>query len=158
MKKIAVLIMAVLLSGCLYGKNKGFSIASNIKNSINKKIKIKSIRNGIVSTQDIYTLKPKQDGVSTNSLDQSIVYYAYPNGDRFNSKSNLMIKFNDKDIDIETIEQQYGLKLIRKMNSGDYLFKIIDGDVVNIINSLIQDKSLKIKRIKPNVKLNVKPL
>ncbi len=161
MKKIVILTVAIFLSGCLYGKNKELRVAKSIKKSIKKKIKIQNIRNGKVFTQEIYILKAKdsQNKTLTKSMQQDRLYYVYPNGDRFNSKSDIMVKFyNDKDIDIKEIEDRYGLKLIRKMNSGDFLFKNIKGDTLNKINSLLRDKAQKIKRIKPNIKPNIKPL
>jgi hypothetical protein len=161
MKKIIAIIVAVLLGGCLYGKDKDLNIASNIKNNIEKKIKMKNIRNGRVFTQEVYILKTKNvsNTMSTNLLNQDIVYYAYSNGSKFNSKSDIMIKFyNQIDVNIEDIEYKYGLKLIKKMNSGDFLFKNLDGDTVEKIASLIQDITLKIKRVLPNMKLNMKPL
>ena len=70
-----------------------------------------------------------------------------------------MIKFKSSShIDMKAFERKYHLKLIRKMNSGDYLFKNMDGDTLNIINTILADNSVQIERIKPNLILNVMPL
>ncbi|MBA1420060.1 MAG: hypothetical protein FAF03_04155 [Epsilonproteobacteria bacterium] len=158
MKKIVTTVVIVSLSSCLYGKNKDLNIASNIKNSIEKKIKMKNIRNTKVFTQEIYVLKTKNtsDKILAKTLNKDIVYYAYPNGNKFNSRSDIMVKFNQHDVNIEEIEYKYDLKLIRKMNSGDFLFKNLDGNTLEKINLILQDETLKVKRILPNMKLNMK--
>jgi len=156
MKKILVIMMAVLLNGCLYGKNKDLNIPSNIKGSIEKKSKMFSIKNSHKISEDIYVIK-KDKSIGALNQDDTI-YYAYPNGSRFDSKSEIMIKFeNPKSVDISYVETKYGLKFVRKMNSGDFLFKNLDGDTLDKIGLISDDEIFKIKRIFPNMQLNMKP-
>ncbi len=68
-----------------------------------------------------------------------------------------MIKFkNNKKVDLSQIEVKYALKLIRKMNSGDYLFKNTEGDTLEKIGKISQDRDLDIRKISPDLKLNMK--
>jgi hypothetical protein len=128
--------------------------------SAKEKVEIQEIRNGRVYSQEIYiiensTTRPSE--MSTQSS-ENITHYLFANGNEFNSKSKIMIKFNSDDVDIKEIESKYNLRLKRKMNSGDYLFENLGEDTLSTINLLLKEKSSKIKRVSPNMILNMKPM
>jgi len=159
MKQIIAIIAVMLLIGILYSKNQTMDIAGD---SIKEKVKIKNIRNGYVYNQEIYVLKDlnvtEPSSMITKST-QHITHYAFANGNRFNSKSEIMVKFKSPiHIDIESIEKKYHLKLKRKMNSGDYLFENLGDNTLDIINLLLTDEPDNIERVSPNMILNMKPM
>ncbi len=151
MKKIVMVLVCVMISGCLYGKNRGLNIPN-----IYKSISINEASNGSLKQKKVYILKDGSD--SKEALSSSgVKQYAYENGSRFTSRSDLMIKFIDKTkVDLRSFEKEYGLKLKRKMNSGDYLFVSLDGDILKKIDKISQKMKKNIKRIMPNVVLNMK--
>jgi len=159
MKQIIAIITVMLLTGILYAKNQTMDIAGD---SIKEKVKIKNIRNGYVYNQEIYVIEDSNvtepSSMSIQST-QHITHYAFANGNRFNSKSEIMVKFKSTShIDIESIEKKYHLKLKRKMNSGDYLFENLGNNTLDIINLLLTDESANIERVSPNMILNMKPM
>ncbi len=152
MKKVLYLFLVLFLTGCLYGNNKALHLPSNVL----KKSVLKIVRNGKMTEKIVYTIR--KDNINNRVQNsEKIQYYAYSNGQEFNSKSNIMIKFkNNKKVDLSQIEVKYALKLIRKMNSGDYLFKNTEGDTLEKIGKISQDRDLDIKKISPDLKLNMK--
>ncbi|HHB94108.1 MAG TPA: hypothetical protein ENK88_03095 [Campylobacterales bacterium] len=160
MKQIIAIITVMLLIGTLYAKNQIMDIAGD---SIKEKVKIKNIRNGHVYNQEIYVIedsnKTESSTMGVQSNQQHITHYAFANGNRFDSKSEIMVKFkSESHIDIENIEKKYHLKLKRKMNSGDYLFENLGANTFDIINLLITDEANSIERVSPNMILNMKPM
>ena len=152
MKIFNLLLATALLTGTLYAKKEKMLIDTN---SIKNSVKMTNIRNGIVYNEKVYILKDMQKTASASTLTQ----YAFSDGRTFNSKSEIMIKFNkDTNVNINEIEQTYHLEFIRKMNSGDYLFKNSANTTLETINSILNDKSSDIERISPNVIFNMKPL
>ena len=113
---------------------------------------INGIRNGMITHDKIQEIPQVAPASTTGEM---IKKYKYSNGDTFTSKSDIMIKFTNTP-NIKYIENKYHLKLIRKMSSGDYLFKNLKGNTLDIINNINQDKSLKLQRISPNKILNIK--
>lgn len=152
-----ILILSILLTGILIAKNKTMPIPED---SQPNKVKISSIQNGIVKQHRVYTVnEAKIQSLGKHPGTDSITQYTFANGNKFHSKSKIMIKFKSSShIDMKAFERKYHLKLIRKMNSGDYLFKNMDGDTLNIINTILADNSVQIERIMPNLILNVMPL
>ena len=159
MKQIVTITLSILLTSMLSAKNKTMEIAQS---AIKETVKLKDVRNGTVYTQELYILKDSnetQAGVIVTDPNQTLTYYAFANGNKFNSKSEIMIKFNsDSNINIEDIESKYNLKLKRKMNSGDYLFENLGANTLDTINLLLKDESSNIKRISPNMIFNMKPM
>ena len=153
-----MLILLILSTDMLSAKNKTMN---SINEDIKETIKIKNIRNGKVYTEKIYVLKDSnktEEGMGVQSTTENITQYAFSNGNKFNSKSKIMIKFKSKDIKIEKIEKKYHLKLKRKMNSGDYLFENKNGNTLNIINLLLKDEASNIERVSPDMILNMKAM
>jgi hypothetical protein len=151
--KASTLILAVaLVSGTLYAKEKMMMIDKNL---VKESLKMTTVHNGVVSQKNVYVMK-----VSTKSAAaKNAVEYFLPNGNKFNSKSEIMVKFKKGEkVDIDAIEQKYQLKLIRKMTSGDYLFKNIGGNTLDTINTFLKDEASKVERISPDMILNMKPL
>ncbi|OPX26865.1 MAG: hypothetical protein B1H07_03390 [Campylobacteraceae bacterium 4484_166] len=157
MKKIILIVTATTM---LFAMSKSRQLNNNIfdKNETIKEVKLKTTRNGIVSSKKVFVLKNKNENkIKTNSTN-NIINYGFSNGDKFNSKSKIIVKFANKKIDINYIEHKYNLKYIRKMNSGDHIFENTSGNTLYIINNMLDDKSINIKRINPNMILNIKPL
>ena len=125
-------------------------IFSTLKAYGSDTIRLKSINNDIVSSQVFYTIE-------TNSANTQ---YSDSSGNQFNSKSDIIIKFeNQNDVDIEYIESKYGLKYKREMTIGDIIFENdSDTDTLEIINNMVEDESLNIKRIMPNLIFNMNKL
>ena len=139
---------------------------------IDKSKNISNIRNGVKYTQKIYILKKKnqlmQNSIngasssSNNTNSSSTIKYMYKNGNKFNSKSEIMLKLDSSSEDkISYIEQTYNITMIRKMNSGDYLFKnpnSSDANTLDIMQLLLNDENINIKRVNPNMRLNMHSL
>jgi hypothetical protein len=107
----------------------------------------------------------KKNQMMVNSADESsdstsnITHYMYKNGNKFDSKSQIMIKLSDSSQDkIDYIEDKYNLRLIRKLNSGDYLFENLGDDTLHTMEELLNDNQIQIKRINPNMQLNMNSL
>jgi hypothetical protein len=154
-----IMIISIVLISVLIAKNKPMHIPNN---AIPNKVKISDIKNGIIKQERIYKInksKIQSFGKINNNTNDTIIEYTFANGNKFNSKSKIIIKFRSgTTIDVKKLEKKYHLKFIRKMNSGDYLFKNMDGNTLNIINAIVADESLKIERISPNLILNVHPI
>jgi lipopolysaccharide export LptBFGC system permease protein LptF len=131
-------------------KKKNISTNNN-EDAVSKKQIIYTKKNGKMTNEDI---RESTITVKSNNAEQKI-NYKYKNGDKFHSKSDIMIKFNSV-VNIQSIENKYNLKLKRKMNSGDYLFENISGNTLNIINEIVEDNTLDIQRITPNKILNIR--
>ncbi len=160
MKKSTIIIISILFTTALVAKDRTIN---RVKGDFQDRVKISNIRNGIVYQEQVYTLKKvstmQSAGKTLNSSDNGITHYTFANGNKFNSKSMILIKFNqDSHVNVEEIASKYHLKFIRKMNSGDYLFENREGDTLRIINTILTDESSRIERISPNLILNVKPL
>ena len=125
-----------------------------LANTINAKdtenlLKLKSIKNNIVASKFIYKL----DG------NFSYTKYSDLSGHQFTSNSDIIIKFFEKNIDIKYIESTYSLKFKRIMTSGDYIFiNNSDVDTIRIIDLLLSDKNIKIKRLMPDFTMNMNSL
>jgi len=153
MKTIIFMIIVMMTTGIANTKNQTINIAGE---TIKGVVKIKNIRNNIVYSQDIYII---EDSGMTPQSGNTLTRYAFANGNKFNSKSDIMIKFkNPNSVNIGDIESRYNLRVKRKMNSGDYLFENIGGDIVNVMNSLLENDSSIIERVSPNMILNMKPV
>ena len=140
-----ILILSILLTGILIAKNKTMPIPED---SQPNKVKISSIQNGIVKQHRVYTVNDtKIQSLGKSPGSDTVTQYIFANGNKFNSKSKIMIKFkSESKINIKALESKYHLKFIRKMNSGDYLFKNMDGDTLDIVNAVLADNSLQIER------------
>lgn len=152
MKKISLFIIMILLTNLAISKNYTMEV---FQKDIQKTVKIKTVKDGVVYTKKLYILK----GNNKNNINSDIENYAFSDGNKFNSNSDLMIKFiKNTKIDIQNFSKKYNLKLKKKMNSGDYLFENINGNILNTIELIIKNEHTKIKRIFPNMILNMKPL
>jgi len=152
MKKISLFIIMILLTNLAISKNYTMEV---FQKDIQKTVKIKTVKDGVVYTKKLYILK----GNNKNNINSDIENYAFSDGNKFNSNSDLMIKFiKNTKIDIQNFSKKYNLKLKKKMNSGDYLFENINGNILNTIELIIKNEHTKIKRILPNMILNMKPL
>jgi len=152
MKKF-ILLSNILFTGVIMAQTGNMDI---VQDNIQETIKIKNVKHGKLYTQNIYILKsPITQAASTK---KSIVYYAFPNGNRFNSGSKIMIKFKDASVNISEIENKYHLKLQRKMHSGDYLFTNLNANTLEVINTLLKEEATHIERITPDLILNVKAM
>ena len=125
------------------------------KEDIIKTVKIQNIKNGKQFSQEVFIVESPLK--KTNSITNTIEY-AFANGNKFNSKSKIMIKFKNESVNTKMIESQYGLNFERKMSSGDYLFTNKSGNTLDIINMVIKNESANILRISPNLILNMKPM
>ncbi len=147
MKFIFILAVAILLGGCQ-------------KVNAAQPIQIKSIKNGKVISKKLQlksTTNTKQ--YSTNTIDTTgtkVQNYSYKDGSRFNSKSEILIKFKEN-IDIKTIETNYNLKFKNSLPTGDMLFENMGLDSLLTINKIINDMPQNIIRIQPNKTLNMSP-
>ena len=126
------------------------------KNSIVQTVKIQKIKKGKIFSRDVFVLKPAVSSLSKGK--DSVIHYAFENGNKFTSKSKIMIKFNSENVDMNTLKKKYHLTLIRKMNSGDYLFSQDGANTLDTINTLIQNESAQITTITPSLVFNVKPM
>jgi len=145
MKYIFILAVAILLSGCQKANLALLTQINSIRNSkiVSKKLQIKSIANS------------KRHAASTNDgTIARIKNYTYKDGSRFNSKSEILIKFKDN-IDIKTIETNYNLKFKNSLPTGDMLFENMGLDSLLTINKVINDMPQNIIRIQPNKTLNM---
>ncbi len=106
-------------------------------------IRLKSMNNNIISSQQIYA-------VDTNT---TTTEYFDNSGNKFNSKSDIIVKFtNSNEVNIQDIESKYGLRFKRKMTIGDFIFENTGTiNTLEIINFMIEDNELNIKRIMPNL-------
>ncbi|MCB4743359.1 MAG: hypothetical protein LGB07_04350 [Sulfurovum sp.] len=159
--KIIILITIVAIFGnILYANKKKVLLIDNADIVKSRGIKISTIRNGIIAEKMVYPAKKVDLLQHTQSTSiEKPTEYLFSDGTKFNSKSHIMIKFNKgKEANIKELEQNYHLKLIRKMTSGDFLFKIIRGDTLQAINAILKEESDKIERISPNISFNMKPL
>ncbi len=149
MKQIIVMVIFALMVVTLNAKSKVMLID---KSNIEKVVKIKEIKNGKVYSRDLYVVKNLKTANSN-----SMVYYTFSNGTKFNSKSQIMIKFNKKaNINIGEIEKKYNLKLKREMNSGDYLFENLGTNTYDTVNMILEKEFSQVERVKPNLILNEK--
>ena len=120
------------------------------------------IRNGIVYQQAVSVIgQPRLAAAAKMFASSSIarpepqaVRYRLPDGSTFTSRSKILIKFvPSARIDLAQLKQAFGLELIRRMHSGDYLFRPTTGDTLTIINRLLEHYVTRIERIGPNRKL-----
>ena len=118
-------------------------------------LKIHAIRNGIVFKKEIKR-DIKESKEKKFFTKQGIIFYKDNQGNRFNSQSELMIKFkNPNKIYLRKIERIYGIKLIKQLLIGDYLFKNSGKEnTVDIINRMIKREGSRLVRINPNKTLN----
>jgi hypothetical protein len=113
-----------------------------------------TVRNGKLLNKKVFAPKMRTAGSTATKL-----VYTLPDGSVFHAKSEIMIKFKKGvRVDIAALEEKYGLKLVRKMRSGDYLFKNEGTDTLKTINTISKEKTSEIERISPNLRLNMKPL
>ncbi len=147
MKFIFILAVVILLSGCQKANAAQLTQINSIKNGkiVSKSIQLKS------------TAKTKQYSTSTvKNTDTKKQNYIYRDGSKFNSKSDILIKFKNS-INIEKIETEYSLKFKKTLPTGDILFENIGADSLLTINKIIHDMPQNIKRIQPNKTLNMSP-
>lgn len=138
-----IIKISVLGGVLLYGGN---------DTSIVKEVNLTNIRNGMIYSKEIQIVKSTT--LNENNLDTELIHYEFSNGNKFHSKSMIMIKFRGT-VNIQEIEDTYQLKLVRKMNSGDYLFQNNSRNTLDTINKVIDEISFNIERISPNLTLNV---
>jgi len=151
-----IVIASMLVSASLWAQNSNIEIDQS---TISKTVKIQNIKHGKVFSNNVFVLKPTVNTTeNSNKTLNTVVQYAFSNGNTFTSQSDILVKFNTENVNVKDIEQKYGLKLIRKMNSGDYLFKNIGNDTLDTVNALLQNEATNIQRITPDLSLNVKPM
>ena len=151
-----IVIASMLVSASLWAQNSNMEIDQS---TISKTVKIQNIKHGKVFSNDVFVLKPTVNTTeNSNKTLNTVVQYAFSNGNKFTSQSDILVKFNTENVNVKDIEQKYGLKLIRKMTSGDYLFKNIGNDTLDTVNALLQNEATSIQRITPDLSLNVKPM
>lgn len=151
-----VIILSILLLVGAYAKSKNY-ISDEIQQNTIKTLKMKNIRNNQVFTQTIFQLDKSNNEVISNNIDSNTEFFSYSDGTIFYSNSKLLVKF-EQAIDIKSLEENYNIKFIRTMSTGDHVFQILNNDIISIINQLIEDHPGEINRIMPNVIFNNKPL
>ena len=118
-------------------------------------LKLHAIRNGIVFKKEI---KRDVKEIKEKKLfdKKGIIFYKDNQGNRFNSQSELMIKFKKPNkLYLRKIERIYGIKLVKQLLIGDYLFKNSGKEnTVDIINRMIKREGSRLVRINPNKTLN----
>ncbi len=118
---------------------------------------IKSIKNGIIIDKSIKIKSIAATNEKSAAQSSGVKNYVYKNGAKFNSRSDILIKFK-QNINIKKFETKYNLKFKRNLTSGDILFENISGDTLVIINEILNENHDKIIRIMPNRLLNVLPI
>ncbi len=147
MKYISILFIVIFLGGCQKANGAKLLQIQSIKNGkvVAKKIHIKSVAGATrykTSSNDTTATKVKN--------------YIYQDGSKFNSKSDILIKFKD-DIETKEFETKYNLKFKKKLTTGDMVFENRGLDSLLTINKIINDMPNNIKRIQPNKVLNMSP-
>jgi len=123
-------------------------------------VQMKNKNNNMIGNMDIRVINTTQTRglLRSNSLSSdSNRQYEYSNGDKFDSSSDIIIKFKNK-INISDIENNYHLKYIKHIATDYILFKNLGyDDTLNIINRIVENMNENIEEILPNKVLNVYP-
>jgi hypothetical protein len=82
------------------------------------------------------------------------------NSKKLTSKDGLILKFSTDSVAIEAFEKEFNLKFIKKLQIGYYIFENQStwSDFELIDKILESDSALSIRTIRPNWKMDVKPI